>query len=129
MQTIGDVVGDITKLARDPESNLSWAQGCESCKCGIVIAPELTGAVALYAERLVHAVDRDVTFCTCKAGLLARQHMLRLYRERQAEAQQPGTAAALGGFDEVVWARQKIHAAYEMMATQEPTVNGERVTA
>lgn len=118
MQTVGDVLGDITKQPADPESNLRWAWGCDQCKRGIVTAPELTGAVSLYAERLVHCVEGDVQFCTCRAGHMARQHMQRLWRTRQQEMQSGG---AMGPFDEVAWAKQKIEAAYEMMA-RTPTI-------
>lgn len=46
----------------------AWARGCSKCKYGIVSAPELTGSCELYLERLVQAMNGDITFCTCKAG-------------------------------------------------------------
>lgn len=44
------------------------AAGCPLCKFGIVSAPELSGAVPLYLERLVQAIDHNLTFCGCQAG-------------------------------------------------------------
>lgn len=52
-----------------PKSNENdWAAGCANCSYGIVNPPERTGACELYLERLVQAIDGDLTFCTCRAG-------------------------------------------------------------
>lgn len=59
-------------LAKGPE----WANGCEHCKFGIVLAPEITGAVEFYLERLVQAIDGDITFCSCQAGIYYRSALL-----------------------------------------------------
>lgn len=49
------------------------AHGCPLCHCGIVSAPDLVGAaVPLYLQRLVQAVDHELTFCGCQAGKLYR---------------------------------------------------------
>jgi hypothetical protein len=57
------------------ESN-PWAAGCPQCTYGIVSAPELTRACELYLERLVQAIDGDITFCTCQAGQVYRVYLL-----------------------------------------------------
>jgi hypothetical protein len=53
-----------------------WAKGCDKCSYGLVSAPEMTGADAYYLERLVQAIDGDLHFCTCKAGLAYRSSLL-----------------------------------------------------
>lgn len=60
-------------LPHNPEND--WARGCEKCKFGIASAPELTGAATLHLERLVQAIDGDVTFCTCKAGVRYQNYL------------------------------------------------------
>lgn len=66
----------------------AWARGCESCTNGIALAPELTGAVALYLERLVQAIDGDITFCTCQAGQRYRVSLLNRRQEIIEQARQ-----------------------------------------
>lgn len=53
-----------------------WAKGCEQCSYGLVSAPEMTGADSYYLERLVQAIDGDIHFCSCKAGLAYRSSLL-----------------------------------------------------
>lgn len=56
-----------------------WANGCEACRFGIVFAPKLTGAASLYIERAVQAHYELIAFCDCRAGLLQRQHLRRVW--------------------------------------------------
>lgn len=56
-----------------------WAKGCESCKFGIVLAPDILAAFPLGEGRAVQAAEGMITFCTCKAGHLYRQHLRRVY--------------------------------------------------
>lgn len=58
-----------------------WARGCESCDHGIVSAPEITWAVEFYLERIVQAVDGDITFCTCQAGKFYRVSLLNRHQK------------------------------------------------
>lgn len=46
----------------------AWAKGCTACTFGIVSAPELTQAAPIFLERIIQALDGDITFCTCQAG-------------------------------------------------------------
>ena len=106
-----------------------WAKGCARCRNGIVLAPELTGAASLYLERLVQAIDGDITFCTCQAGQRYRVSLnnRRLEINRQAKQDALGaTAIAVGNQIDV--ARHAIHAA---QAQRVPTVHveGEKVPA
>lgn len=89
-----------------------WAKGCPKCKFGVAASAPLTGADHLYFERLVQASDGDLTFCDCRAGLLAKQYMKRLYR--QTTSQDLGTA------------RYKVEAARE--SAPAPTVHMESET-
>lgn len=57
----------------------AWAYGCESCRYGLVNAPDVTGAVPIYEERTMHAADGLITFCNCQAGHMYRQHLRRWY--------------------------------------------------
>lgn len=54
----------------------AWARGCSKCKYGIASSPELTGTCELYLERLVQAMNGDITFCDCKAGVAYRSGLL-----------------------------------------------------
>jgi hypothetical protein len=65
------------------------AAGCDKCKFGIVSAPELVGAaVPLYLQRLVHAIDGDIHFCTCQAGKSYRVSLLNRRQEIIERARQ-----------------------------------------
>lgn len=66
----------------------SWAKGCAGCTYGIVLAPELTGATAIYLERLVQAIDNDITFCTCQAGRAYRVSLLNRRQQIIEQARQ-----------------------------------------
>ena len=62
------------------------ARGCGACAFGIALAPELTGATSFYLERLVQAVDGDITFCACQAGQHYRVSLLNRHRQLVEEA-------------------------------------------
>lgn len=100
MRPLREAIGDLSNPG--PDTNMFWAQGCADCRYGIVLAPPRTGAVSLYAERLVQASDQSVEFCACRAGHMARQHMRKLWQTRQTEA---------NGFSELDWARAHVVAA------------------
>lgn len=63
-----------------------WAAGCHDCTCGLVSPPDLTGAVSLYLERLVQAIDKHLVFCTCMAGERYRACLLNRRQELIEEA-------------------------------------------
>lgn len=107
----------------------SWARGCDACACGIVLAPELTGAAPLYLERLVQAIDGDITFCTCQAGQRYRVSLLNRRQQVLEQARQDAKgASSLVIGNQIDIARDAIHAA---QAKRVPTVHmaGERVPA
>lgn len=66
--------------------NNAWARGCGKCKHGIANAPELTGACELYLERLVQALDNELTFCACQAGVAYRAFLLNRFEFLKREA-------------------------------------------
>jgi len=105
-----------------------WARGCDACTNGIILAPELTGAVSLYLERLVQAIDGDVTFCTCRAGLAYRSSLLNGRMEILERAKREAKGGMISRGTEIDTARAAIHAA---QARNTPTVHvaGERVPA
>ena len=117
MRPLREAIGDLSNPG--PDTNMYWAQGCADCRYGIVLAPPRTGAVSLYAERLVQASDQSVEFCDCRAGHMARQHMRKLWQTRQADGQLRGVAGTL---DEVAWARSRIEHAYRTMDVTTPTI-------
>lgn len=66
-----------------------WASGCPLCKFGIVAAPALVGAaVPLYLQRIVQAIDGDITFCGCQAGKSYRVSLLNRRQEILERARQ-----------------------------------------
>lgn len=75
----------------------TWARGCPSCTCGIVAAPELTGAASLYLERLVQAIDGDITFCTCQAGKSYRVSLLNRRQEIIEQTRRDAKTTAIVG--------------------------------
>lgn len=65
----------------------AWARGCGNCNCGIVSAPDLTGACEFYLERMVQAIEtKGAIFCTCRAGQAYRANLLNRRQERIEEA-------------------------------------------
>lgn len=99
----------------------AWARGCPSCTCGIVAAPELTGAAAVYLERLVQAIDGDITFCTCHAGKSYRVSLLnRRQRIIEQERRDSQRKSAIFVGSQIDVARAAIHAA---QAERTPTMH------
>lgn len=78
--------GRYVKLKDITENGPAWAKGCPKCKFGIVTAPALTRAADLHLERLVQAIDGDITFCDCTAGQRYRVYLLNRYRILVEEA-------------------------------------------
>lgn len=100
------------------ESTQHWANGCEKCNRGIVSAPELTGACETYLERLVQAVDGDITFCECKAGIRYRVFLLNRYRFLVEEAKRDERMkvfAAKKSHPDIEAARNSIAQSYGML--------------
>jgi hypothetical protein len=75
-----DERGRYNSLKEIAENGPTWAKGCTSCQFGIVAAPDLTHAAPLYMERLVQAIDGDITFCACQAGQRYRVSLLNRNR-------------------------------------------------
>lgn len=124
-----DIHGRYTTLKEINANGPTWARGCDACTCGIVLAPELTGAAPLYMERLVQAIDGDITFCTCQAGQRYRVSLLNRRQEIIEQARQSlKTTAKLKVDNPIDIARHAIRAA---QARNVPTVHGvgERVPA
>jgi hypothetical protein len=67
-------------------SDSQWAAGCEHCHYGIVSAPDLTGAVSLYLERLVQAISKQLVFCECQAGTRLHSNLLNVRQKLIEEA-------------------------------------------
>lgn len=91
----------------------AWASGCEKCTCGIVAAPELTGAAPLYLERLVQAIDGDIHFCTCQAGKAYRASLLNRHQKLVEEARHDTRmqeAASRKSHPDIEGARVAMHA-------------------
>lgn len=80
-----DERGNYRSLKEITDNGPEGAHGCPLCEFGIVTAPEITGAVPLYLERLVQAVDGDITFCGCQAG---RHYRVSLRNRRQEMIEQ-----------------------------------------
>jgi hypothetical protein len=78
----------------------AYARGCPSCHYGIILAPEPSGAVELYLERIVQALDHDITFCDCQAGksyrvsLLNRRQII-LEQHKRDEGRKPQHKSAV----------------------------------
>ena len=77
--------GQYLNLKAIMDNGPEWASGCDKCKCGVLSAPDLTGAVPLYLERLVQAVDHDIDFCNCEAG---QKYQVSLRNRYQATIEQ-----------------------------------------
>ena len=52
-----------------------WASGCESCQCGLVVAPEIIPALGLGEQRAVQMDEGMIEFCECRAGFMYRQYL------------------------------------------------------
>lgn len=124
-----DERGRYTATKRIEDIVPAWARGCDDCANGIVLAPELTGAVPLYMERLVQAIDQDITFCSCRAGKAYRSSLLNRRQQIIEQSRKEAKATSiLDNSSPIDSARAAIHAA---QARNTPTVHvaGERVPA
>lgn len=100
------------------DSTQRWASGCEKCKIGIVCAPELTGACELYLERLVQAIDGDITFCDCQAGARYRVYLLNRFQFLKEEARKDGRMTVFvenKSHPDIEAARRAMNSSYEML--------------
>lgn len=122
MISLGAHIGDLAPSA-DPDSNLAWARGCDElhCQFGVLLAPPLTGAISLYAERMAQTHEHAIEFCECRAGQAARRYYEGIVKRRKEEP-----AAIRDGqmVDEVTWAQRRISQAQDA-ADSVPTVHGE----
>lgn len=107
--------------------NNEWARGCDKCKFGIASALPLTGIVSLHLERIVQAIDKQLTFCECKAGTRQRAHLLncrqRLVEEARRDPRMADAAAKLTHPD-IETARRKMAQSYEMAPA--PTIHADK---
>lgn len=73
-----------------------WANGCESCRFGIVFAPSV-GFAPLYFARAILARHGHVLFCECRAGQTAQRHAERVFNDviSGRESVHPATLAAI----------------------------------
>lgn len=62
----------------DPDAAPHWAQGCESCTYGMVVAPETIGTLTLADQRAVQMDEGMIEFCNCKAGFMYRQYLRKI---------------------------------------------------
>lgn len=107
-----DVRGRYLNSRPITDNGPTWARGCDACTCGIVAAPELTGAASLYLERLVQAIDGDITFCECQAGRAYRVSLLNRRQEIIEQARQDAKrASAIVVGSQIDTARAAIQAA------------------
>ncbi len=70
MNSLGEVIG--TPAAQP------WACGCEDCRYGLIYPPPVDTTVPLYILRAVQMKRNMLTFCTCRAGHMRRQHLRRV---------------------------------------------------
>lgn len=97
-----------------------WARGCPSCKYGIASAPELTGSSELYLERIAQALNGDIQFCTCKAGVRSRAHLLNRHQMLIEEARRDprmAESAQRRSHPDIEVAQWKIQNSYAAMPT------------
>ena len=112
-----------------------WAHGCDKCTCGVVKAPPLTGEVSLYMERLIQAIDKEIEYCTCKAGVRYRSNLQNRYRILIEEAKRLAAtdlrmadAALRKSHPDIDIARWHIERSYNMTANV-PTIHYEAEAA
>lgn len=107
-----------------PRSNENeWALGCDNCRYGLVSPPERSGACELYLERLVQAIDGDLTFCTCRAGKANRANLLNRFEFLKREAKKDGrmvSFAERGSHPDIEAARRAMQSGYAYVKA--PTV-------
>lgn len=83
MKDLGEIVG--TSSAMQP-----WANGCDDCQYGLLYPPPVQTTVPLYILRAVQMKRDMLTFCTCRAGHLRRQHLRKvLYRIESGDEKIP----------------------------------------
>lgn len=104
-----DTHGRYINLKAIIENGPEGAHGCPLCKFGIVSAPDLVGAaVPLYLQRLVQAIDDELTFCGCQAGKHYRVS-LRNRRQIMLEQIKQDSRGKVKVDDPVIVARALIH--------------------
>lgn len=74
-----DIHGRYTNIKDLSEIAPDWSHGCADCKFGIVLAPDIVGAVPLYEGRAVQAREEMILFCNCRAGHMYRQYLRKVY--------------------------------------------------
>jgi hypothetical protein len=88
-----------------------WAVGCDKCKFGIAIAPELTRSCPLHLERLAQFIKSEIVFCDCQAGSRYKVYLLNLKQRLIEEARKDPRMivwAAKSSHPEIEWALGKI---------------------
>lgn len=112
-------------------SDNHWASGCEHCHYGYVSAPELTGACSLHLERLVQAINKQLTFCECRAGQYGRKFLLdlrqKLIEEARKDPRMQEQARRLTHPD-IEIAQSLVTRSYMMMPAPTVHADGEAVT-
>jgi len=108
-----------------PKEELNhWGRGCDKCKYGIVMAPELTGACSLHLERMVQALSKQIIFCECQAGTRYRVFLLN-YRQKLIEEARHDKRMAQSAngltHPEIEWAKVKIGEKVQYVAQVEPS--------
>jgi hypothetical protein len=94
-----------------------WGRGCANCKYGMVGAPELSGACEVYLERLVQAIDGELTFCTCQAGTRYRAFLGNRFQFLKREVKADGRMAqfvANNSHPDIEAARKAMDSSYGM---------------
>ena len=124
-----DIHGRYTAVKDMTESVPAWANGCEACKCGIISAPELTGAASFYLERLVQAVDGDIVFCTCQAGQRYRTSLSTRFKQLIAEAKADKSATKYAAAKTHVDIESARYAMSKIRGARVPTMHYEPVHA
>lgn len=102
-----------------------YAEGCGSCSFGILSAPELSGAVEFYLERLAQMLDGEIEFCDCQAGAHYRISLMNREQKLIEEArgdQRMGDSANRGTHPDIESARYLIRQERIKMY-REPTIH------
>lgn len=95
-----------------------WGRGCKECKYGLVSAPELTGACEVYLERLVQAIDKQLTFCACQAGTRYHVFLLNRFQFLKEEARKDGRMShfsKMNSHPDIESARRAMDSSYGML--------------
>lgn len=122
-----DERGRYHSLKTVEESVPSWASGCDKCTNGIVAAQELTGVAPLYLERMAQALDKDIEFCTCRAGKAYHASLLNRHQKLIEEARKDSRmerSAMRNTHPDIEAARRDVKAAYAVLYPP-PTVHAE----